>query len=30
VVVGVENVVIVNGVLACAGDDHRIHDVNLS
>ena len=30
VVVGVEDVVIVYAVLSCAGDDHRIHGVNLS
>jgi hypothetical protein len=29
-VVGVEYVVVVYAVLAGAGDDHRIHDVNLS
>lgn len=30
VAVGVEDVVVVHAVLACGGDDHRIHGVNLS
>lgn len=28
--VGVKDVVVVDPVFACTGDDHRIHDVNLS
>ena len=28
--VGVENVVVLHSVAACAGDDHRVHRVNLS
>ncbi len=30
VAVGVEDVVVMYAVFACAGDDHRFHDVNLS
>lgn len=28
--IGVEYVVVVDAVLSCACDDHRIHDINLS